>query len=88
MRISIILLTFISLSFTMCNTTFLNHKDYEFKEKDFVWNIKVEGIVDVCGKQSGLAKRSKIEKHLIAHVNGAPFAIHESNRHGEVARRV
>jgi hypothetical protein len=29
----------------MCNTTFLNHKDYRFRAKDFVWNIKVEGQV-------------------------------------------
>ncbi len=27
-----------------CNTTFLNHKDYKFKVKDFVWNIKIEGL--------------------------------------------
>ena len=27
-----------------CNTTFLNHKDYNFKVKDFVWNIKIEGL--------------------------------------------
>ena len=25
--------------------TFLNHKDYTFKLKDFVWNIKIEGQV-------------------------------------------
>jgi hypothetical protein len=28
-----------------CNTTFLNHKDYKFKLKDFVWTIKIEGQV-------------------------------------------
>ena len=26
----------------MCNMTFLNHKDYRFRVKDFVWNIKNE----------------------------------------------
>ena len=44
MKTRIIILTFISLSFTMCNTTFLNHKDYKFKVKDFDWNIKIEGV--------------------------------------------
>lgn len=44
MKTRIIILTFISLSFTMCNTTFLNHKDYKFKVKDFDWNIKVEDL--------------------------------------------
>ena len=39
-----ILLAFISISFTMCNMTFLNHKDYTFKVKDFVWNIKIEDL--------------------------------------------
>jgi hypothetical protein len=29
----------------MCNTTFLNHKDFEFKVKDLVWNTKIEGQV-------------------------------------------
>lgn len=29
----------------MCNMTFLNHKDYRFRVKDFDWNIKVEGQV-------------------------------------------
>ena len=24
--------------------TFLNHKDYKFKGKDFVWNTKIEGL--------------------------------------------
>jgi len=28
----------------MCNMTFLNHRDYRFRVKDFVWNIKVEGL--------------------------------------------
>jgi len=28
----------------MCNTTFLNHKDYRFRVKNFVWNIKIEGL--------------------------------------------
>lgn len=44
MRIKMILLTFISISLTMCNLTFLNHKDYKFKEKDFVWTTKIEGL--------------------------------------------
>lgn len=44
MRIKIILLTFISISLTMCNLTFLNHKDYKFKVKDFVWNTKIEDL--------------------------------------------
>jgi len=29
----------------MCTKTFLNHKDYTFTVKDFVWNIKIEGRV-------------------------------------------
>ncbi|MFA6128518.1 MAG: hypothetical protein WC699_14565 [Bacteroidales bacterium] len=41
-----IILLILTLPFlTMCNTTFLNHKDYRFRAKDFVWNIKVEGQV-------------------------------------------
>lgn len=44
MRTKIILLTFISISLTMCNLTFLSHKDYKFKVKDFVWNTKIEGL--------------------------------------------
>ncbi len=44
MRTKIILLTFISISLTMCNMTFLKHKDYRFRVKDFVWNIKVEDL--------------------------------------------
>lgn len=28
----------------MCNMTFLNHKDYRFKAKDFVWNKKIKGL--------------------------------------------
>lgn len=44
MRTKIILLTFISISLTMCNLVFLNHKDYKFKEKDFVWNTKIEDL--------------------------------------------
>lgn len=44
MKPRIIILTFILLSFTMCNTTFLNHKDYKIKVKDFDWNIKIEDL--------------------------------------------
>ncbi|MCX6150583.1 MAG: fibrobacter succinogenes major paralogous domain-containing protein [Ignavibacteriales bacterium] len=44
MQNRIIILILIS-SFIGCNTTFLNHKDYNFKVKDFVWNIKIEGQV-------------------------------------------
>jgi uncharacterized protein (TIGR02145 family) len=43
MQNRIIILTLIS-SFIGCNTTFLNCKDYKFKVKDFVWNIKIEGL--------------------------------------------
>ena len=39
MKTKLIQLTFISISCTMCNFTFLNHKDYRFRKKDFVWNI-------------------------------------------------
>src|SRR5450759_2390162 len=54
-RTRTIILTFISLSFTMCNTTFLNHHDYKFKFKDFVWNIRVEGQVgEIYLKESNL----------------------------------
>ncbi len=45
MQNRIILLTLISSIMIGCNTTFLNHKDYTFKLKDFVWNIKIEGQV-------------------------------------------
>lgn len=38
-------MTLISSFLIGCNTTFLNHKDYKFKVKDFVWNIKIEGQV-------------------------------------------
>lgn len=44
MKIKIALLTLISLSFMMCNLTFLNHKDYQFKVKDFVWHAKIENL--------------------------------------------
>lgn len=44
MKTKIILLIIISISCTMCNFTFLRHKDYKLKAKDFDWNIKVEGI--------------------------------------------
>ena len=44
MRTKLILLTFISISLTMCNLTFLNHKDYKFKVKNFVWTTKIEGL--------------------------------------------
>ncbi len=44
MKSRIIILTFISISFTMCNMTFLKHKDYKFKVKDFVWNRKIEAL--------------------------------------------
>lgn len=44
MRVRIILLTLISFTFTMCNTTFLNHQDFKFKEKDFVWSSKIEAL--------------------------------------------
>ncbi len=44
MQNRIILLTFISSLIIGCNTTFLNYKDYKFKLKDFVWNIKIEGL--------------------------------------------
>ena len=43
MKTRIILLIIISISFTMCNMTFFNHKDYRFRVKDFVWNTKIEG---------------------------------------------
>jgi hypothetical protein len=39
------LLTLISLFIVGCNMTSLNHKDYEFKLKDFNWNTKIEGQV-------------------------------------------
>ncbi|MCX6170293.1 MAG: fibrobacter succinogenes major paralogous domain-containing protein [Ignavibacteriales bacterium] len=45
MKNGIIILTLISSFIMCCNTTFLNHKDYNFKVKDFVWNIKIEGQV-------------------------------------------
>ncbi|MCX6222527.1 MAG: hypothetical protein NTZ69_16270 [Bacteroidia bacterium] len=44
MKTRIIILTFISISLTMCNMTFLKHKDYRFRVKNFTWNIKVEGL--------------------------------------------
>ena len=44
MKNRIIPLILIAPFLTMCNTTFLNHKDYKFKVKDFDWNIKIEGV--------------------------------------------
>ncbi len=44
MQNRIIILTLISSFMIGCNMTFLNHKDYNFKVKDFNWNIKVEGL--------------------------------------------
>ena len=44
MKTKIILLIIISISCSMCNFTFLKHKDYRFRVKDFNWNIKVEGL--------------------------------------------
>lgn len=44
MKIKIILASLMSLSFIMCNTTFLNHKDYKFKIKDFIWNNKIDDL--------------------------------------------
>lgn len=45
MKKRIIILIAISQLCLMCNMTFLNHKDFRFRAKDFVWNIKVEGQV-------------------------------------------
>ena len=45
MKKKIFILILISPLLTMCNMTFLNHKDYKFKVKDFVWNLKIEGVV-------------------------------------------
>lgn len=39
----LIIFTLISTLFISCNTTFLNHKDFEFKIKDFIWNTQIEG---------------------------------------------
>lgn len=44
MKERIFVLTLISLSFTMCNLTFLNHKDFKFKEKNFDWTMKIEDL--------------------------------------------
>lgn len=44
MKTRTIFLTFTSLLFIMCNTTFLNHKDYRFRLKDFVWDVKIENL--------------------------------------------
>lgn len=45
MKTSILIIAILSSFNTMCNMTFLNHKGYELKLKDFVWNIKIEGQV-------------------------------------------
>ena len=74
MKTRIIILTFISLSFTMCNTTFLNHKDYKFKVKDFDWNIKIEGVNgEIYVKDSNfIFGRNYYSSYLvISSVNGA-----------------
>ncbi|MCX6236767.1 MAG: hypothetical protein NTY07_04255 [Bacteroidia bacterium] len=44
MKIRIIILTFISISLTMCNMTFFKQKDFRFRVKDFDWTIKVEDL--------------------------------------------
>ena len=44
MKNRMILLTLISPLLTMCNLTFLNHKDYKFKVSDFVWNIEIKDL--------------------------------------------
>jgi hypothetical protein len=44
MQNRIIIFTLISSFFISCNTTFLTHNDHKFKVKDFIWNIKIEGL--------------------------------------------
>lgn len=44
MRNRIIIAALIPLFLLACNMTILNHKDYELKLKDLVWNIKIEGL--------------------------------------------
>ncbi len=41
----ILVLTYLSLIFMMCNTPFLKHKDYKFNLKHFIWNIKIRDQV-------------------------------------------
>ncbi|MFH0989283.1 MAG: fibrobacter succinogenes major paralogous domain-containing protein [bacterium] len=45
MKTLILIMTIFSSFNIMCNMTFLNHKDYTFKLKDFIWNIKIEDQV-------------------------------------------
>ena len=54
MKTTISALTLILL-FTSCNTTFLNHKDYELKLTDLKWNKKIEDQVgEIYLKESNL----------------------------------
>jgi hypothetical protein len=43
----LIILTIIPLFIIGCNTTFLNHKDYELKLTDLKWNIECEGVGEI-----------------------------------------
>jgi len=45
MKNKLIILAILSFVIISCNTTFLNHKDYECKLADFSWYKKIEGQV-------------------------------------------
>ncbi|MCK9411457.1 MAG: hypothetical protein M0Q53_04090 [Prolixibacteraceae bacterium] len=93
MRTKMILLTFISISLTMCNLTFLNHKDYKFKEKDFVWNTKIEelpGHVYVNDSKIIFGRNADSTFLLLSADNGAiletlkPFTVPEEKEYHRV----
>lgn len=74
MKTKIILLIIISISCSMCNFIFLNHKDYRFRVKDFDWNIKIEGVNgEIYVKDSNFIFGSNYYSSylVISSVNGA-----------------
>ena len=93
MRAKLILLTFLSISLTMCNLTFLNHKDYKFKVKDFVWNTKIEdlpGHVYVNDSKIIFGRNADSTFLLLSEDNGAiletlkPFTVGEEREYQRV----
>ena len=95
MKTRIIILILISPFLTMCNMTFLYHKDYTFKVKDFVWNIKIEdlpGKVYVKDSKIIFGDNSWSKFLVISPENGTiletlePFTIEEERGYDRIYR--
>ena len=74
MQNRIIIMTLISTFVIGCNTTFLNHRDYKFKVKDFVWNTKIEdqvGEIYLKGSNFIFGRNWDSTFVVISPVNGA-----------------